>query len=99
MPQTLTNWRARWQERQEAELAEALRRVRLIEINSERGPREELEARHVQVWDTDELAREFDVEGFMAPFIVVRRKADGVVGSLEFQHSPRFYFNFKEDRR
>jgi hypothetical protein len=30
---------------------------------------------------------------------VVRRKSDGVKGSLEFQHNPRFYFNFKSDQR
>jgi hypothetical protein len=23
---------------------------------------------------------------------------DGVIGSLEFQHLPRFYFRFEEDR-
>jgi hypothetical protein len=34
----------------------------------------------------------------MAPLIVVQRKADGVKGSLEFQHEPRYYFNFVEDR-
>ena len=32
--------------------------------------------------------------GFMAPFIGVERKSDGQKGSIEFQHSPRFYFNF-----
>ena len=30
----------------------------------------------------------------VAPFVVVRRKGDGKKGSLEFQHQPRFYFNF-----
>jgi hypothetical protein len=34
------------------------------------------------------------VIGFLAPFVVVRRKIDGVKGSLEFQHHPRFYFGF-----
>jgi len=34
------------------------------------------------------------VLGFMAPLVVVRRKADGVRGSLEFQHNPRFLFQF-----
>jgi len=33
----------------------------------------------------------------MAPFIAVQRKSDGVKGSLEFQHQPRFYFNFQAD--
>jgi hypothetical protein len=45
-------------------------------------------------WNTDDLARDFEVIGFAAPFVVVVRKADGVKGSLEFTHSPRVYFNF-----
>jgi len=39
------------------------------------------------------LGREFEVAGFMAPFVVVRRRSDGEKGSLEFQNNPRFYFN------
>ena len=45
-------------------------------------------------WTTDELREEFEVIGFLAPFVVVRRKSDGVKGSLMFTHSPRIYFNF-----
>jgi hypothetical protein len=48
-------------------------------------------------WDTQELGRDFEVIGFMAPFVVVRRKSDGAKGSLEFTHNPRFYFNFVKD--
>jgi hypothetical protein len=73
---------------------EALRRDRLAEINAQPGSREALAAQHGQVWDTNELRRDFDVLGFAAPLVVVRRKSDGVRGSLEFQHSPRFYFNW-----
>ncbi len=36
-------------------------------------------------------------KGFLAPFVVVRRKADGQLGSLEFQHEPRLYFHFEPD--
>ncbi len=78
---------------------ETARRERLAEINAEPGSREALEAEHGQVWDTPQLGQEFEVIGFMAPFVVVRRKADGVKGSLEFQHMPRFYFNFVPDGR
>ncbi len=75
---------------------EAIRRQRLAEINAEPGSRKALEAEHGQVWDTDELRRDFEVIGFMAPLVVVRRKADGVKGSLEFQHGPpRLYFNWQ----
>jgi hypothetical protein len=74
---------------------EPIRRQRLAEINSEPGSREALAAIYGQVWDTQQLGEEFEVIGFMAPYVVVRRKADGVKGSLEFQHSPRFYFNWQ----
>jgi len=50
-------------------------------------------------WSTDELRTEFEVIGFMAPFVVVKRKADGVKGSLEFTHDPRWYFNFVPDEK
>ena len=78
---------------------EPIRRKRLVEINAEPGSRAALEAQYGQVWDTQQLAEDFEVIGFMAPLVVVRRKADGVKGSLEFQHQPRFYFNFQPDRR
>lgn len=77
-----------------SDATEQIRRKRLVEINAEPGSREALEAEHGQVWDTRELSNDFDVLGFMAPLIVVRRKVDGQKGSLEFQHDPRFYFNF-----
>lgn len=74
---------------------EAIRRQRVAEINAEPGSRAALEAQYGQVWDTAELQQEFEVLGFMAPLIVVRRRSDGHKGSLEFQHSPRLYFNFQ----
>ena len=51
-----------------------------------------------QRWTTAQLGEDFEVIGFMAPFVVVRRKSDGKKGSLEFTHSPRVYFNFVEDQ-
>jgi len=51
-----------------------------------------------QRWNTQELTRDYIVHGFSAPFVVVTRKSDGVKGSLEFTHHPRFYFNFVEDK-
>jgi hypothetical protein len=75
---------------------ESIRRERIAEINSDPGSREALEAKHGQVWDTTELQQDYVVTGFMAPMVVVRRKSDDKVGSLEFQHDPRFYFNFRE---
>lgn len=51
-----------------------------------------------QKWNTQELQEDFEVKGFQAPFVVVVRKSDGQLGSLEFTHSPRIYFNFEPHR-
>jgi hypothetical protein len=80
-----------------ADPTEQARRQRLAEINTTPGSRETLEAQHGRVWDTQELGQEFEVIGFLAPVVLVRRKSDGVKGSLEFQHHPRLYFNFQAD--
>lgn len=74
---------------------ETARRAMQAEINAVQAERDALAAKHGQVWDTGELARDYDVEGFAAPFIVVRRKSDGARGSLMFQHWPRYYFGWK----
>ena len=80
---------------------ESIRREMVKEINERKktveGSRECLEAKYgSQVWDTKELQKDFFVEGFLAPFVSVNRKSDNVKGTLEFQHSPRFYFNFSD---
>lgn len=49
-------------------------------------------------WTTDQLREDFEVMGFSAPYVVVKRRSDGVVGSLEFTHMPRVYFNWVEDK-
>ena len=77
---------------------EDIRRQMLADINAEPGSREYLEAQHGQVWDTQQLSEDFEVLGFMAPLIAVRRKSDGQKGSLYFQHHPRFYFSFEPHR-
>jgi hypothetical protein len=73
---------------------EALRREMVKDINAVPGSREALEAEHGQVWDTDEMQREFTALSFAAPFIVVRRKSDDRKGTLTFQHGPRLYWGF-----
>jgi hypothetical protein len=76
---------------------EGIRREMVAEINAEPGSRAALEAKHGQVWDTDQLQHDFETSGFMAPFIIVRRRSDSVRGSLMFQHHPRFYFSFQPE--
>jgi hypothetical protein len=80
------------------EQVELVQRARLAEINSHPEGRTLLEKQYGQVWDTDELRKDFEVLSFCAPWVVVKRRADGVVGSIEFQHAPRLYWGFREDR-
>ncbi len=81
---------------------ESVRRMEVARINSEvesndvDAERLRLEALHGQVWDTAQLGEDFTVRCFAAPFIIVSRISDRKRGSLEFQHHPRFYFNFTE---
>jgi hypothetical protein len=80
---------------------EAMRRNRLAEINGHPADRQELERGTARFGTptTDELTRDFQVVGFAAPLVVVRRRSDDALGSLEFQHDPRFYFNWQFDRK
>lgn len=48
-------------------------------------------------YTTDEMREQFTVEGFMAPVVVVTRKADGQKGTLVFTSNPRYYFGFVAD--
>jgi hypothetical protein len=50
-----------------------------------------------ETWTTEQLREQFEVKGFMAPYVVVRRKSDGKRGILEFVHFPRYYFNWSEE--
>lgn len=81
---------------------EQIRRQMIQQINTgltenKDARRAELESVYGKVWDTTQLSQDFSVIGFLAPFVVVREKATGKEGSLEFCHSPRFYFGFKYD--
>lgn len=74
---------------------EQIRSEMTTQINSLAAQRADLEKREGKVWDTSELQQDFEVQGFMASFVVVKRKVDGQKGSLFFQHAPRFYFGFE----
>lgn len=69
-----------------------------VRINSQATDRAALEAHYGRVWSATQLADDFEVIGFAAPFVVVRRKTDNRLGSLLFQHHPRYYFAFQEDK-
>lgn len=57
-------------------------------------PAADLAAETGPTWTTEQLAADFTVVSFAAPFVIVRRRSDDQLGSLEFTHSPRVYFSF-----
>jgi hypothetical protein len=67
-----------------------------IARDGETNLRIDLESLYGQVWNTEELTTDFSVEGFGGGIVVVIRKSDNKKGSLEFNHRPRFYYQFKE---
>ena len=75
--------------------SETMRKAMADLVNTNPHERADLEKMHGQVWDTQELQRDYTVLGFAAPFVAVERKADGVQGLLLFQHLLRFYFGFQ----
>jgi len=76
---------------------ERLRQVQQELAEAEAAERDRLEKIYGRgnVWNTEELRRDFDVRAFLAPYVVVTRRSDGVKGTLQFQHRPRFYFDFQ----
>lgn len=76
---------------------EDYRRLMVEVINDPASDRQVLEARYGKVWNTDELRQDFEITGFMAPYVVAKDKKTGKTGSLTFQHSPRIYFDWSAD--
>ena len=74
---------------------DAIRRY-MIETGQPQADLAQAEAGAEQTWTTAELQRDFEVLSFAAPYVVARRRSDGVLGSLEFTQSPRVYFGWKE---
>ncbi len=81
-----------------SDTTEDVRRVLVEVINSNPEVKEKLEKEYGKgnVFTTEEATEKFDFIGFMAPFTVVKRKEDGVKGTLTFQDRPRFYFDFQK---
>jgi hypothetical protein len=48
------------------------------------------------VWDIDELRKEFKIESSLKPYTFVTRKKDGKKGSVMFSGRPRLYYNFNK---
>lgn len=55
---------------------------------------DQLRAEYGDVLDTAGLARKYVVIAAGGGRVVVRRRADGVIGTLNYQDGPRLYFGF-----
>lgn len=79
---------------------ECARRIATAIINSHPYGKEDLESMWGEgnVWSTDEFRETFNVIGFLAPFVAVRKISTGEEGICAFQHSPRFYFDWRPDK-
>lgn len=65
-------------------------------MNNETEIKAALQASYNDVMTTSEMMEKYSVVGFCAPYVTVNRKSDGVLGTLEFTHMPRFYYGFME---
>ena len=83
-------------DRNVADHTEEMRRFAMKEMAKKSASYEKLVAHYGKdnVWTSKQVMKTFEVTSFMAPYCTCVRKSDGQVGSLIFQHSPRFYFNF-----
>jgi len=43
---------------------------------------------------TEQMQEKYEVIAFAAPLVIVKRKSDNVEGTLQFDHRPRFYYDF-----
>lgn len=82
---------------EKTEITEAFKRAVQAELNATAANRIKLESKYGQCWNTEELQKDFEILGFKAPYVIVERKSDGIKGSLEFQHQPRFYFSWRNE--
>lgn len=54
--------------------------------------RAQLEEKHGTVFDTSEVQKEFNIESFGYGFAFGTRRSTGEKTTLDFTHSPRFYW-------
>ena len=75
---------------------EAVERINsLVETSDEDKERKRLEDQYGKVYNTQEVTSEFKLEAFMAPYVVCTSRRTKERGTMEFQHQPRLYFNFR----
>ncbi|GAF71108.1 unnamed protein product [marine sediment metagenome] len=55
----------------------------------------ELVKQYGEVLNTAELQEKYEVSGFGYGMVFVKDKATGKKGAMDFDHMPRFYYNFQ----
>ena len=74
-----------------------MRRKRRNKVVVEAKSQAELEGLYGRVWTQQEVAKEFVITAIVGNTVVVRRKDDGTVGSLDYQTGPpNLYFNWRQ---
>ncbi len=50
-----------------------------------------------QVWTSEQFGQEFEILGLMISPTIVRRKSDGMRGTIQFHGDPRIFFDFRPE--
>lgn len=65
------------------------------EVNATPCTLEELQRKYGQVWTVEQVEAQFEIEAFCPPLACATRRADGVRGTLVYQHCPRYYWSWE----
>jgi hypothetical protein len=66
-------------------------------MDQEQARRKELEEAYGKVYTTPEATEAFEFISFLAPFAIVVERSTGKKGTLQFDHMPRFYYDFRAE--
>ena len=50
-----------------------------------------------RVWTAEAFAREFELLGLLISPAIIRRKSDGLKGTIRFEGNPRVFFDFQPE--
>ena len=74
--------------------------IRMLDkiINTEPRSEEAFTTAGEEVWNTEEVQKEFEILGFKKPFALAIRKSDGARGTFLFQTMPKLFFSWSQER-
>jgi len=59
----------------------------------------ELQEQYGKVLNTQELTSKYEVRSFLAPLVFLTERSTGKRYTAQFQHMPRYYFDFVKQNR